>query len=57
MNVKELIQKLKKEKSSLEVRLFAGDHDPQRYDHGIGTPNSVWETTNEKGKQFVAICT
>lgn len=55
MTVKELIKQLKKEKQSLEVRLFAHDHNPEVYDEGVGHAHFVNEYTNNKNETFVAI--
>ena len=56
MTVKELRRELKREKGHLQVKLFANDHNPEKHDEGVGSPHAVWETKDDKGDIFVAIC-
>ena len=56
MTVTELIRELKREKGHLQVLLFAHDHNPEKHDEGVGPARSVWETKDDKGDIFVAIC-
>ena len=55
MNVSELNKPYRLNK---QVRIFAHDHDPEKHDHGVGTPWHIELVNNEVGDVFVTIiCT
>lgn len=54
MTGEELIALLRKEDTSLPVRLFAHDHNSKIHDEGLGEPSSVTEQTNDLGETLQA---
>jgi hypothetical protein len=54
---KELIALLKKQDTSLPVRMFNHDQDDEKYEEGLGEVQSVRTITNNAGEIFISLRT